>query len=1855
MTTSDPIAVVSMSGIFPKAPTLDIFWENLVHKVYAAATVPENRWIAGTRQMVAPGFTEDKAYSAKACLVEHIPFDPGAFDLSPDLLNGLDPLYHLVLAAGKTAFGAFVSEKTDPARIGTILAAIALPTEGSSALTRQLFAQTDERPGPLTRARALGTRVTGLPAALLSRALGLGGGTYTLDAACASSLYAVKLACDELQAGRADAMVTGGVSRPDCLFTQVGFSQLQALSPSGRCAPFDAGADGLVVGEGAGILVLKRLSDALDHGDTVHAVIRGVGLSNDMRGNLLAPDSEGQLRAMTAAYADAGWAPGDVDLIECHGTGTPVGDGIELKSLAALWKDEGWTAGQCAIGSVKSAIGHLLTGAGAAGMIKTLLAMGKKTLPPSLNFQRPAPASPLDGGPFRVQTAPEPWPRRTPDTPRRAAVSAFGFGGINAHMLLEAWGGETVESGRRKAEGSKTGSIELKELSEEKTPAVAVVGMAARFGPLADLADLAGTLFAGRSGIGPAPRDRWHGRDDPLAQQLGFSPPPGGYLAPLHIQPGEFRIPPNEIPDILTQHLLMLRVAAGAMTDAGLALRGVRPDFGVVVGMEFDMAACDFHLRWHLAGIQDALGLSDADVKARQDAASPPLTAPRTLGALGGIIASRIAREFGFGGPSFVVSGEAASGLRALEIGLRSLQRNEIDTALVCGVDLCGDLRRVAQAQALSPLAPDGRLAPFADTARGTLPGEGAAALVLKRLDRALSDGDRVYAVVRGAGSARGGGIDQATPTPGAYARSLEAAAADAGVPAASIGFFALHGSGIRAEDRLEAEGLARCLARRGTGAKPPVAIGSMMPVIGHTGAASGLASVVGACLALDRKSLPHLAGFAPSARADHLPAALDVPAAARPWPSTGDGHTRTAGVAALGHEGNCMHLILAEAPGNGSAATDATAGTAGNTAVPESSVKTMVSPGAAPVPGPPGPAPPPDPDGPETPAPSMPDPLGRVLSDFNESTAATARAHERFLDFSRQISEDYTQTFDLQTRLMAELARTDPASLEPADAHGQENGIPPDEKSDAGKIQAAPAADTAAPAFDRAMCMEFAVGSVGRMLGPEFAVVDTFRTRVRLPDDPLMLVDRILSVAGEPLSMSSGRVVTEHDVHAGAWYLDGGHAPVCISVEAGQADLFLCAYLGIDHQVQGTRNYRLLDARVQFHRELPGPGETIRYDIRIDRFIRQKETWLFFFNFEGTIDGRPLITMTDGCAGFFTPGEVTGSGGIVLTEEETAPAKGKRPPDWAAPVPMVRQALDDVKVGAIRAGDMGAAFGPAFEGIVLPPGQRLPGGRMKLIDRVLDLDPDGGRFSLGSIRAEADIAPDDWFLTCHFMDDPVMPGTLMYECCAHALRVFLQRMGWLSMDPGACYEPVQGVDAVLRCRGPVTPATRNVIYTVEIKEIGYGPRPFVIADAHMHADGEYIVMFRDMSLQLSGANRAGIENFWQHQGGDRRPVIQTDPPTLFDRDRILAFCVGRPSEAFGEKYRIFDAERRIARLPGPPYLFMDRITRTDPEPWVLKPGGWIEAEYDVPPDAWYFRADRTGTMPFCVLLEIALQPCGWLAAYAGSALRSEKDLKFRNLGGDATVYRNVFPDTGTLTMGARLTRVAEAGDMIIEDFDFRVHAGGRVIYDGTTNFGFFTQAALGEQKGVSGAADRVYDPGIDVKGTAKRFEPSRPLTPEDPGIDPAASLAMPAKALLMVDGVDLFVPDGGPAGLGFVRGSKTVDPDEWFFKAHFFQDPVCPGSLGIESMIQLMKFTALEKWPDLAQSHCFRPVTGTAHQWVYRGQIIPENRKVTVEAVVTRVEAGTAPTLYADGWLQVDGLYIYEMKDFGVQLVPNI
>ena len=306
-----------------------------------------------------------------------------------------------------------------------------------------------------------------------------------------------------------------------------------------------------------------------------------------------------------------------------------------------------------------------------------------------------------------------------------------------------------------------------------------------------------------------------------------------------------------------------------------------------------------------------------------------------------------------------------------------------------------------------------------------------------------------------------------------------------------------------------------------------------------------------------------------------------------------------------------------------------------------------------------------------------------------------------------------------------------------------------------------------------------------------------------------------------------------------------------------------------------------------------------------------------------------------------------------------------------------------------------------------------------------------------------------------------------------------------------------------------------------------------------------------------------------------------------------------------------------------------------DAKPWKMVPGGVIEAEFDVPADAWYFQQDRQPVMPFAVLLEVALQPCGWLAAFIGSALTSPIDLSFRNLGGTAGPALAVRPDAGTLTTQVKVTKVASSGGMIIQNFDFAIrNRQGESVYKGETTFGFFSKAALAQQVGVRDA--KPYEPDAAELARMRSFEYPR-------------QAPFPDAQMCMLDRIDVFAPDGGPQCLGFVSGSKRVIPGEWFFKAHFFQDPVWPGSLGLEAFLQLLKVAAVERWGG-DEATWFEMLPGPSHKWMYRGQVLPTSETVTVQAVVTACDEATR-TLTADGSLGVDGRTIYQMKGFTLRV----
>jgi acyl transferase domain-containing protein/NAD(P)H-dependent flavin oxidoreductase YrpB (nitropropane dioxygenase family)/NAD(P)-dependent dehydrogenase (short-subunit alcohol dehydrogenase family)/acyl carrier protein len=447
------VAIIGLGCILPGAGDVATFWGNVLDKVDAITEIPAERWDWRRYYDPDPG-ARDKVYSRWGGFVAEVPFDPLALGLPPNSLRSIEPFQLLALLTAQSALrdAGYGGRPFDRERTSVILGAggggadlavgytvrSALPSllgeEGPERLREQLPEWTEDTfPGLLMN----------VAAGRIANRLDLGGANFTVDSACASSLTAVSLGVRDLDAGTSDMVLAGGVDAIQNPFAYLCFSKTHALSPGGRCRPFDAEADGIAISEGFATVVLKRLADAERDGDRIYAVIRGVGAASDGRDrSLTAPRPEGQIRALRRAYAQARFSPATVELIEAHGTGTVAGDGAEVEALSTQFAEEREDHQWCAIGSVKSMIGHTKATAGVAGLVKTALALHHRVLPPTIGVSRPNPKARFGESPFYVNSETRPWIRSAGDHPRRAGVSAFGFGGTDFHLVLEEYTGD---------------------------------------------------------------------------------------------------------------------------------------------------------------------------------------------------------------------------------------------------------------------------------------------------------------------------------------------------------------------------------------------------------------------------------------------------------------------------------------------------------------------------------------------------------------------------------------------------------------------------------------------------------------------------------------------------------------------------------------------------------------------------------------------------------------------------------------------------------------------------------------------------------------------------------------------------------------------------------------------------------------------------------------------------------------------------------------------------------------------------------------------------------------------------------------------------------------------------------------------------------------------------------------------------------------------------------------------------------------------------------------------------------------------------------------------------------------------
>ncbi|MCP4674116.1 MAG: beta-ketoacyl synthase [Deltaproteobacteria bacterium] len=2128
----EPIAIIGQGCALPGCFTPDELWNTLeAGQVNIMEAGPADWRISFDEIMLQP---DDEDFLGRVCTgrggyirgFDKV-FDARLYENETVPTDELDPLFKWCFYAAGQALkdGGYFDSKVRN-RTGLILGNLSYPCKSYSRLYEEHhmakcfpeWKTSSDIVNPVNRF------MSGLPSVLTAQALGLGGAAFALDAACSSSLYAIKLACDELHSRRSDMMIAGGVNAADQLFLHVGFTALSALSPTGQTRPFNKDADGLIPAEGAAFVALKRLADAVRDGDSIAGVIRGIGLSNDGRsGGFLSPSRDGQIHCMNQAFEISGLSPRDVSFVECHATGTRVGDSIEIESMSRVFDD----CQDLPVGSCKANIGHLITASGAAGLIKVLSSMKNERL-----LHTPG-AYPLlgamDGSPFRVPPTPEPW---ACDGRRVACVSNFGFGGNNAHLIVEQWSDEA----------SYAVPVSKRARNDHE---VAIVSLGVQTNRIADMPSFVEFVVNG------------------TVNQEGLTDV-------LELSAEDLAFPPADLKQTLGQQLILLKVAAAALEQtSGLDCQRT----GVFIGMGADAEINRYSLRWRLADLlrEGSIEVGPKWMEEARKSIVPTLEAAAVVGTMPNIPANRLNSSYDYQGQSFTVSCEELSGDKALEIARQAISRGEIDAALVGAVDFSMEeihehaYREVTGGERTSA--------------------DAAVVLVLKRHDLAQQDGDRVLAIIAdeeagtdyvqidnsvsssvtsklGHAHACSGmlGIARAAvlaskncitgPADDQPPRPALARATPACYRVATQSFFGpsavtclssspvnleckaprLHADELYTYGAADISSLLKLLADDTQSTEGPMRLAFVATdqtkeatrlralelletglvreganghdlffrakeILGkvafvYTGAASAypgmgreLLGEFPMILDLLKPMLTNPAQCAewiyekdsPKARLPFYQLAgssflcqvhtvftrqiLGIQPEVAMGMSSGETNSIFASgvwddmdglfediagsgmydknlgqdfetirkywgepsdfevdwvnqrllapalkVKALVENEERVYLTIINTPsdcvigGDRQACERVVQALEGISAIPLGHDIAIHCPAVGPY---------------EKKWRSLHTRKSKVVSGValysnyldgpyrtTKSKVADALTGQavQTVDFPRIVNrafEDGVRVFvehgprNSLSQAIDVILKTKPHAAVSLDLAGKSSfrqalaasadlwcaGVPVDlesirgraeqktsgpslcfalrrppivlpdsdgrtasevwktpthepgivrrmkpapalanmektfvtatasvlpSESDsilplsllveqhrnllevqkhymavqfdaqndyhaflqrapvrfAGTVPSAQSIPTApvseklpGPSFDREQLEVLCSGKVSSVFGKMFVRQDEYDIQVRMPEPPLLLCDRVLGIEGEPGALGLGTIWTETDVKADSWYLHNGRMPAGIFIESGQADLLLVSWLGVDFQNKGERAYRLLGCELTYHGHLPKPGETLEYDIHVDGYANQGDVMLFFFHYDCRINGELRISVRSGQAGFFTAEELADSGGVIWDAKDGKYARTPRLEIRANYTKKIRFTEDEVE--AYTTGDMVSCFGPELR--LTQTHTRTPrshSGYQNFIQEVTTFDPHGGPMGRGYLCSTSKVTPDDWFFKGHFKNDPCMPGTLMAEACLQMMAFYMVGLGLTTDKDGWRFEPAPKTKYKFVCRGQCTPTSQQMVYEIFVDEVIKGPYPTLVAHVMCTVDGNKAFLCEQLALRLvpdwPRTSMTGL--FDQAKVG--LPVAGCDD-FEFGYESLKNCAIGQPSLAFGDTYRHYDDIIRSPRLPGPPYLFVTRISQLNATMGVSSGEPTLAAEYDIPDDAWYFNENGFGTMPYCVLMEIALQPCGWLSTFTMRDDTKGKDLLFRNLDGNAVQHRDILPRQGqTITTAVKLTAASIMENVIIIKFDVECSLSGAPVFTMDTVFGFFSVDAMVDQKGLPISNDEasVHKLPGNVSIPLKEF-------PEKYFSESTACL--PSSKLLMLDRVTGYWPDGGGVGLGHVRAEKDVRVNEWFFKAHFFQDPVQPGSLGVEAIIQLIQFYMLHTGMHEGMNNPrFEPIClGEKTTWIYRGQVTPDKMLVTVDIdIVEKGRDARGAFVIASSNYWVDGLKIYSAPRIGLRIVDN-
>ncbi len=785
---------------------------------------------------------------------------------------------------------------------------------------------------------------------------------------------------------------------------------------------------------------------------------------------------------------------------------------------------------------------------------------------------------------------------------------------------------------------------------------------------------------------------------------------------------------------------------------------------------------------------------------------------------------------------------------------------------------------------------------------------------------------------------------------------------------------------------------------------------------------------------------------------------------------------------------------------------------------------------------------------------------------------------------------------------------------------------------------------------WDEKDLLEFAGGEVARVFGGDYAIIDDYKYRVRLPMPPYLLVNRVIEIDAVRGEFRPSTLVTEYDIPEDAWYSVDGQIPWAIASEAGQCDLLLISFLGIDFQSKGERYYRLTDYTMTFFDHLPKEGDTLRYEIKIESFMKFGEGLFFNFGYDCYVRDKLVYKMTDGRAGFTSDEDLAQGKGIVFSKVEEKQREKVAKKSFSALLSCLKTNFSRENLLKISQGHIADCFGSDYDQQGLNPSLRFASEEILMIDRIVSIDRTGGPWGLGEIVAEKDLAPDHWYFPCHFKDDNVLAGTLVTEGCVQLLGFYMLYLGLQINTKDARFQPIKDRPYAIRARGQIIPTDTRYSYKMEIIDIGTDPRPYARANFYIMMDDKILVDFRDLGIEM-------VEKTADDPSLGRSQVVSIDPgkKPLYDSSVIEEFATGSLEKVFGPEFKIYD-HKRGARIPNGDLLLVSRILDLKGERSNFKEPSEITTEYDVPTDAWFFEQNSVPITPYSIIMEIALQPSAFLSGYMGTTLLyPEAEMCYRNLSSDAELLYVPDPRGKTILNKTRMLNVSKAAETVVMNFEYDLSCDGLTFYKGITQFGYFTPQALDMQKGLDRgekippwfsnqklSLDSALE--MDLHAPEIRNRYFKPI-PEHPHYHLAGN------QLEFLDKAFIFA-NQGEFGKGYIFATKIVDPTDWFYPCHFYKDPVMPGSLGVEAILQAMKLFVLQQ--DLGKnlsSPYFSHLPGVT-KWIYRGQITPDNEVMDLEVHIKQIDTQHGQiTITADASLWKNKLRIYQVTDAAIML----